>query len=388
MPGGQRNAGATVATRPESPGQGREERTVLIVDDEEPMRDSCRQALQREGYRVLTAPDGATALEMVTEEEPDVVLVDLKMPGMPGEDFLLEAREVDPELVAVAITGYPTLSSAVEVMKAGAYDYLPKPFKAEELRIIIQRALQKRRLATQVARGERERNRMRDNFAAMISHQLKSPAACVKECLDSALKVFGDDIPEPCRDLIGRANGKAALLIDLMEDWLTLARVESGELTGEEQAVELGALTEEAVQKALEAPQGNEVSVEVEGADEPLEVRGDRDALREMLFNLLDNARRYTPDGGTATVRLCREGRGGAITVADNGPGIPADELPLIFEPFFRGEQAKSQRHGTGLGLAITRQIAEAHGGRIDVQSTPGSGTTFKVYLPPGDATE
>jgi len=125
------------------------------------------------------------------------------------------------------------------------------------------------------------------------------------------------------------------------------------------------------------------VAVDYEPPERPIHILGDRRALRELVANLVDNAMRYTPDGGTAAVRLHAEGGGAVVSVSDTGPGIPGNELPLVFEPFFRGQKAK-ERPGTGLGLAIARQIAEAHGGRLAVRSTPGAGTTFEVHLPSG----
>jgi two-component system sensor histidine kinase/response regulator len=338
------------------------------------------QALERAGYRVDTVPDGASALRMMADSAPDVVVIDLRMPGMPGEEFLSRALEIDPEMVAVAITGHPTLGSAIDVMKAGAYDYLPKPFNAEELRIVIERACQRRHLAMAVSAGERERRLMRDNFVAMVSHQLKSPAASAKECLDSALAAFGGQVPDGCRDLMERAARRMGLLLDLMGDWLTLARVESGGLTAGAEPLDVCAVVEAAVSAARERSRAG-ASVDFRSGSRPILVVGDEEALRELFFNLVDNALRYTPDGGAVSVTVEADGRWAVAQVTDTGPGIPPGEQPLVFEPFFRGESAKS-REGTGLGLPIARQIAETHGGRIVLESKEGEGTTFKVFLP------
>ena len=358
---------------------------ILVVDDDEAMLDACPQVLEREGFRVIAASNGADALDLMRHQRPDVIIVDLKMPGMSGEEFLREARQVDPEAVAVVITGYPSLSSAVEVMKAGAYDFLPKPFEAEELRIITKRAVEKRRLAQAVAAVEREKRRMHDNFVAMVTHQLKSPAACVKECLDAALRSFAPQMPEPCRQLVERAAVRSQLLLKLMDDWLTLARVESGAVRARAAPVEMCAVIQQAIAAAQEGPDHHQVAVQFEPQAPSAWVCGDEQTLRELFVNLIDNALRYTPDGGRALVRLSVERETVTVCVADTGPGIPPGEVELVFEPFFRGESARGT-HGTGLGLAIVKEIAEAHGGRVLVQSEPGHGATFTVLLPAGEA--
>jgi len=355
--------------------------TVLVVDDDEAMLESCPQVLEKAGFEVTAVADGHDALELMRQKAVDVVILDLKMPGLSGQQVLERIKQTDPEAVVVVITGYPELSSAVEVMKAGAYDFLPKPFGAEELRIITRRAYEKRKLALAVAAGEREKQRMRDNFVAMVSHQLKSPAASLKECLDAALAACGGQLPPRARELLSRAAGKAQLLLNLMDDWLTLARVESGGLAEEKKPVNLRALAERAVAAVSGAPEHNKVAVRIECQEPELTVCADEDALSELLCNLLDNAMRYTPDGGQVRVRLRQEADHAVLTVEDTGPGIAPQEQQVIFEPFYRGHSGKG-KHGTGLGLAIVKQIALAHGGRVSVESTPGHGTAFTVHLP------
>jgi len=364
-----------------------DERPVaLLVDDDEAMLDTCPVVLEREGFDVVSFSRGEAALEGMRSRAPDVLIVDLKMPGMSGEEFLRKAMALDPEAVAIVVTGYPELSSAVEVMKAGAYDFLPKPFGADELRIISKRALEKRKLALAVATGERERKHMQDNFVAMVAHQLKSPAACVKECLDTVLESFAGEMPAGCKELIERAALRSGVLLNLMDDWLTLARAESGGLNISV-PVNLCDVVNEAVQAAQEAPAHNDVTVKFVPETPSLMISGDAKSLRELFVNLIDNAMRYTPDGGRASVRVAAEGKGAVVSVQDTGPGIPREEMELIFEPFFRSGSAK-KKPGTGLGLAIVKQIAEAHGGRVCVESEPGHGTTIEVHLSAGESSQ
>ncbi len=121
--------------------------TILVIDDEVAMRDSCRQALSRDGNRVEVAEDGLTGLAMLKKESFDLIILDLKMPGLSGMDVLKEIKEDNFEAIVIVITGYATIESAVEAMKRGAYDFVPKPFTPESLRMIVKRALEKRKLA-------------------------------------------------------------------------------------------------------------------------------------------------------------------------------------------------------------------------------------------------
>jgi len=357
---------------------------VLLVDDDEAMLESCPQVLERAGFTVTAVSDGMSALEVMRREGADVLIVDLKMPGMSGQEVFCQVKEIDPEAVVVVITGYPELSSAVEMMKAGAYDFLPKPFGAEELRIITKRAFEKRKLALALAAAERERQRMRDNFVAMVSHQLKSPAATLKECIDAAIESPGSQMPPQSLELLRRAAAKAQLLLDLMDDWLTLARAESGGLAVTGALVAVRGIVQQAIEAAQQCPEHNDVAVRLDHEGPDLQVRGDPEALQELFTNLIDNALRYTPDGGQVVVEIRADNGNAVVSVHDTGPGIPQQEMELVFEPFFRGEPAK-KKHGTGLGLAIVKRIAEAHGGRVTVTSKPGCGTTFRVHLPAGE---
>ena len=125
----------------------RNEAHILVIDDEEAMRDSCQQTLLREGNKVEVAEDGIIGLAVLEKESFDVVILDLKMPGLSGMEVLKKIKEKDPEIVVIVITGYATVDSAVEAMKSGAYDFVPKPFTPDSLRVIVRRALEKRKLS-------------------------------------------------------------------------------------------------------------------------------------------------------------------------------------------------------------------------------------------------
>ena len=139
---------------------------ILIIDDEEVVLDSCTEILAGSNYGIATAPDGILGLRFVDEFQPDLVFVDLKMPGLSGLEVLEQIHAADPTIVTIVITGYATISSAVEAMKHGAYDFLPKPFTPDEFRLITRRGLEKRKLVLETIALRREKEMLRENFAA------------------------------------------------------------------------------------------------------------------------------------------------------------------------------------------------------------------------------
>ena len=166
----------------------------------------------------------------------------------------------------------------------------------------------------------------------------------------------------------------------LVSDLLFLAAEDAQERL-ERQPVPLHELVSAAAERARSLDAGQHAVTII--CNDPTVVQGDRDRLAQMLWNLVENALRYTDPGGTVTLGLHNHGSVAELTVTDTGVGIPAEHLPHIFERFYRVDRARSHRHGsTGLGLAIVKQVAEAHGGQVRVRSEPGAGTTFTVALP------
>ena len=154
---------------------------ILIIDDEEIVLDSCIEILSSNDYMINTASNGEMGLELLKEIQPDIVFVDLKMPGLSGIEVLEKIHSLDPTIVTVVITGYATVDSAVEAMKHNAYDFLPKPFTPDELRLLTKRGLERRNLILETQALRREKELLRENFAAIVSHELKSPLGAVQQ---------------------------------------------------------------------------------------------------------------------------------------------------------------------------------------------------------------
>jgi two-component system phosphate regulon sensor histidine kinase PhoR len=220
---------------------------------------------------------------------------------------------------------------------------------------------------------------LRRDFVANASHELKTPVAAVRALAETMLTALPED-PEAGHRFAVRIGREAERLDALARDLLDLARVERGTLDVE--PVDLVGLAKEMV--ALLADRAEERRIRLSTELQPnVAVRGDRDQLGLLLSNLIDNALRYTPAKGTVCVRLDATESRAVLQVADTGEGIPAAELPRIFERFYRVDKARArQTGGTGLGLAIVRHVAEAHGGTVRVDSELSRGSTFTVTLP------
>jgi signal transduction histidine kinase len=232
---------------------------------------------------------------------------------------------------------------------------------------------------TSVSQAERTKSQ----YMRKVAHELKAPLGAVQMLLKVILDGLAGEVSEKSRDLVTRAEHRTRELAQLTQDLLALSRAREGTL-----AVELAPFVPgELVAAVVAELQGLAVEAGVTVASEIVPgletVQGDVAGLRQLVGNLLSNAVRYTPRGGAVTVRLRRAGAGLRLEVEDTGIGIPKDDLPRIFEEFFRSANARGHTSdGTGLGLSIVRAVAEQHGGKVSVESAPGKGTRFTVDLP------
>jgi signal transduction histidine kinase len=293
--------------------------------------------------------------------------------------FARRARALDPALAIVALARQATVRTAVDAIRAGAIDVLPQPFRPATLRSVVRRALQHRRAP---GRGAlREGPPDAPGFpVALLAHELRVPGASLRRCLEAILRDFGGDLSGKARSLLENAGRRAGQAADLLDNWLTLLRLDERDAARPMEPLDLATVLREVAASAAELPEAAGRTVRFEGAAE-VRIRGDRGALRELFANLVTNAVRYAGPHGQVTVTLSVRIGAAEAAVADDGPGIPADERERIFEPFYRG-RAQREIPGDGLGLPIVRRIAEAHGGRIELDTEVGRGTTFRVILP------
>lgn len=399
---------------------------ILVVDDEENVLVTIQAILEMDGYTVDTAQTGEDALALIRANDYDVVLTDLRLGDSSGQDVLAEIRRSRPQTVAVMLTGYASLESAISALREGAYDYLIKPSDPEELRATVRRGIERRSLgraleqrvgelelanqkiaelnsdlerrveeATSELRAAVERleelDELKSQFLSIASHELRTPITAVSGFAQLALrgvreKLGGSDPVEQGGDLqrlmrqLTIIHDQSTKLGRLVRELLDVSRIQSGRLEFDMTRVDLGEAVRTVVEQAQMTSPQHEYTVRV---DDAIELMADRDHLEQVIANLVDNAVKYSPDGGPVRVRVWREGDAARFAVEDEGIGIPPDQVARVFDLFFRTQEAETRRTpGLGLGLYITRGIVERHGGRIWAENAAPRGTRVHVSLP------
>ena len=355
---------------------------ILIIDDEEVVLDSCVRILKSGAYKISTASNGQQGLDLVNEFKPDLVYVDLKMPGISGIEVIEKIRNTDATIVVIVITGYATVSSAVEAMKNGAYDFLPKPFTPDEFRLITQRGLDKRRLILETIQLRREKEMLREQFAAIVSHELKAPLGAVQQNLYVLVSELTNQLNEDQKSRFERMQTNIGDLIKLILTWLRVLSVDINKIKENFKPTDISTV----ISKAIESVQPHAMRKDLEiisRISAPLPpVNGDEGTLVETVVNILANAIKYSRPKNEIILKADETESKIVIAISDSGIGISQEDLPFIFNDFFTGKDGQKIEKSSGLGLAITRRIVEAHNGSISVESELGKGSTFLIRLP------
>jgi len=367
--------------------------TILLVDDELGMREGCRRVLEPAGYDVTTASDLSTAQNLMQAADYDIYLLDVMLPDGSGLDLLPDIVQRDPRAICIIVTGFGSIDMAVEAVRQGAYDFLSKPFTADELLIAVGQGLERRELkaveaqAEELARAKAELERLdqaKSQLMLQMAHELRAPVAAVQSYIN--LILAGYTSPEELEPTLSRVHERLEEVLDLITDLLELAHLKqaSGLSKGNLEPQDMAAILAKVSDLFQQQANDKEQIFQVEILDRP-SVAADPKHLEQIWTNLISNAIKYTPRGGRITVTLQSVQATARGTVADSGIGISADDLPHLFEDFFRTDEAKATGEiGTGLGLSIVKQIVESYQGEISVTSEPGQGSCFTFVLPSG----
>lgn len=371
---------------------------ILVVEDEEGMREGCRRALVPQGHKVDTAADIARGRDLIRREHYDLVLLDVMMPDGSGIDLIHPIHEQDPDTICIIITGYATVELAVESVKRGAYDFLSKPFTSDQLIVAVDQGLERRRLSLEArrlkvieaqaeelaqAKAELERlDQAKSQFMLTMAHELRAPVTAMQSYLN--LILTGYISADELQPTLSRVQERLQELLDLIADLLELARLKQMEdlSTTGVSPQPVADILQEAYDLLRGKAQQKQQELLLEIKSRPT-IMARQDHLKQIWMNLIGNAIKYTPEGGQITVSL-QVDHGKLIgMVQDSGMGIAKEDLPSLFQEFFRTDQAKASGEiGTGLGLAIVKQIVESYQGEVKVVSNLGEGSRFTFVLP------
>jgi signal transduction histidine kinase len=355
---------------------------ILVIDDEEALRDGCRQALEKSGYTVLTAGEGVEGIKIAREKKPDIAFVDLKMPGISGMEIIEILSKDIPDVVLIMITGYATILSAVEAIQKGAYDYLPKPFSPDQIRTVARRGLDHRNLKIETRRLREEKERMEKSFITFVSHEMRSPLVVIRQYIESLKAIAGDRFDKDVSDIIERCSIRIQKLEELIEHWLDLSRIENGTFVQKKEPLKLADIILRSAEEMTPICKESGILLEVNVPENLFQIVGDEESLVRVFINIIGNATKYTPDGGKISVSARNSEYYVIVDISDTGVGIPQDKLPFIFEPFFRAGGKEERHRGSGLGLTFCKKIMDSHGGEIGVTSKEGEGTTVILKFP------
>lgn len=357
---------------------------IFVIDDDPVMRLSCLKILEKEGFQVETFEDGVLGIERIKEQQPDLLVVDLKMPKIGGMEVINRVHALDPDICIVVITGYATIGTAVDAMKSGAYDFLPKPFTPDELRLIVNRGMERSQLARHSKQLKKEKENLERRYVTFVSHQLQSPLVAVQQYLDVLSHLEESPGKEKLqKEWINRSSKRIQELISIVRDWLTISKIESGQFAECKGETFIPPIIDEIFKTYDERAKGFNIELISEFDNAMPAVNAGNECLKMLFSNLIVNAIKYGRKDGYVKVRGEITQSEVAIYIEDNGIGIPEEQLHMVFEEFYRvKDESTSQISGTGLGLPICKKIASELGGSIDVKSKLGIGTTFIVKIP------
>jgi signal transduction histidine kinase len=362
---------------------------ILLVEDSRSDARLLEATLQDAGvhrFKLTHVERLDEALAALGDGGVDVVLLDLHLPDSQGLDTLAELKRGQPGVPVVVLTGLDDEQLAVRAVQAGAQDYLPKGVvDGALLARLIRHAVERHQIGVELERARAEQIRLRDQFLTHVSHELRTPLAAMHQFLDILADGLAGALSDEQQAYVQRTLRNARQLEGMVAELLDAVRAETGKLAVTVQPVELAPLVEDTVGgfAGRAADKAIHLSVEVQPGLAP--VRADSGRVGQVLGNLLDNALKFTPEGGEVRVSAVADGEPGfaRVEVADNGPGVPADAAERIFERLWQVEDdAGPSRKGLGLGLHICRELVARQGGRIWVDSRPGEGATFAFTLP------
>ncbi len=356
-------------------------RRILVVDDDPVNLRIIGGILRHEGYEISEAVSGEEALEAYAEFEPNLVVLDVMMPGIDGFETCRVLKRTYGETGApvIFVTSRSKADDIVMGFDAGGVDYLTKPFRPKEVLARIRTHLSNQLLVEQLSKA----NASKDRFLGMCAHDLRNPLSSIRGLAELMNENAVGILTNEQREIVHTIHGASQSMLQLVNELLDVATIEAGHLKLAKEPTKVADIVERSVHLSnIEAAKKNTRIEMVNATDNPL-IDVDRNKIRQVVDNLISNAVKYSPRGSLITVEVCADESFAGFVVKDRGPGIPDDERHKLFKDYGRlSTQPTGGEKSTGLGLAICRKIVEAHAGTIGVENIPGRGCDFVVRLP------
>lgn len=375
--------------------------SVVIVDDEAGILSALKRAFRSQPYAVFTTTSAEEALAEVRRGTVKVFMTDYRMPGVTGVDLLRKVKEEFPEIMRILFTGYADIQVAEEAINKGEiYKLVNKPWNDNDLRIIIKEAVERfdlfvrnRQLSMEIKKQNEELvvlnlklKRMYEGqkeFSSTVSHELRTPLAAISTVLEVLSSGTAGDLNEDQKVFLARALSNSERLRDLIDDILSLSKLESEKSGIIKVRNDLRLLVREVVETYRPLADKKGLALRAVMPAGPAEAEYDGQKINQVLANLVGNAIKFTKKGEiTISVKPEIERNYIQVSVKDTGPGIKEADIPRLFQKFQQLESATERIGGTGLGLAICREIINLHGGKIWVESIVDRGSEFNFIVP------
>jgi signal transduction histidine kinase len=352
-------------------------RKILVVDDNPEFADLIRTFLKSKDFQVSIALDGKTAMEKVLSDAPDLLLLDLKLPDIPGDEVLRRVKDIDKDISVIVITGYGGEQVAIDLMRKGAIDFLSKPINNEVLLTSIKNALEIQE--AQIDDRRFDRYPSLERFFPFLAHEIRNPLHAISgalaiiqrrsdlkdDLLAQSIKIIDEEVHhlnefvQGCLNFVRPPNIVRFIEVEINEVISVVINIISHMFQSESKTIKI--ITD----MDLQLPK----------------IYANYEEIKQAFLNIVKNGFEAMPAGGELTIKTCRKSDSPKyieVTFIDTGVGIKKENVNNLFNPFFT-----TKLRGTGLGLAICRRIiTERHHGRIHIESEEGGGTTVRVELP------
>lgn len=356
---------------------------IIVCDDDNLILQFCATVLKRAGYEVTCANCGYEALRLTKDQEFDLLLIDYVLPDINGLETFEAIRTVRPDVVGTLMTGYGTLSTAINAINLGFKGFVTKPFTHEELLFAITRALDQNKLEKQVL-AYKQASELKDRFITLISHELRTPLALILSSSNLLKNIRPQAADKDERRLLAIIGNESRRLNNIINDLILMTELNGSTEQGGHDPLDFRQITEEAVKSLQEVADERGITVSNMVPEGISTFYGQRPKIIKLMVNLLDNAIKFNRDGGEVTITAKKSNDLLQCELENTGLEIP-DNITIndLFNPFNIAEDPLTkEKSGLGLGLSVCKRILDLHGGKIWAQRIPGKGSKFVFTLP------